>query len=75
MPSLMICRPYIGIFSRERKRFPSWIDNLVPPDSEKEAVKDGSKGLFLERMCYVAITGPFPHFADGRARGAGGMRR
>jgi hypothetical protein len=26
MPSLMICRPYLGIFSGERERFPSWID-------------------------------------------------
>ena len=52
----MICCPYIGVFTGERERFPSWIDDPVPPDSEKEDGNDSSKGLFLERMSQVAIT-------------------
>src|SRR5437667_9887531 len=56
MPSLMICCPYIGVFTGERERFPSWIDDPVPSDSEKEDGNDSSKGLFLERMSQVAIT-------------------
>src|SRR5947199_5088205 len=57
MPSLMICCPYTCVFTGERERFPSWIDDPVPSDREKEDGNDSSKGLFLERMSQVAITG------------------
>ena len=57
MSSVMVCYPYAGVFSGERERFPSWIDGPVPSDREKEADNHSSKGLFLERMSQVAITG------------------
>jgi len=49
MPSLMVCCPYPGVFSGKPERFPSWIDNWVLPDHEKEAGGE-AQGPLLERM-------------------------